>query len=168
MQLCTDTAADAAMLIDALSQDWQGRSLFMFPPFPLLSKVIQKLRTTQEGEVILIAYLPGGHHNHGFHIYYVFVWTTLSSFRTDRAYCHNRDMSWMASGTICMLGGSHATLPNSRIFKEVSRLVAALEDPQYTECTTAGGFASLTGPQDKEFISFSHSCSNSNFSILSL
>ena len=27
----------------------------MFPPFPLLSKVIQKLRTTQEGEVILTA-----------------------------------------------------------------------------------------------------------------
>ena len=29
--------------------------MFMFPPFSLLSKVIQKLRKTQEGEVILIA-----------------------------------------------------------------------------------------------------------------
>ena len=44
-----------ALAIDALSQDWQGWSMYMFPPFPLLSKVIQKLRTTQEGEVILIA-----------------------------------------------------------------------------------------------------------------
>ena len=43
-----------ALAIDALSQDWQGRSMFMFPPYPLLSR----LRTTQEGEVILIA--PGG------------------------------------------------------------------------------------------------------------
>ena len=44
-----------APAIDALSQDWQGQSMYMFPPFSLLSKVIQKLRTTQEGEVILIA-----------------------------------------------------------------------------------------------------------------
>ena len=36
-----------ALAIDALSQDWQGRSMYMFPPFPLLNKVIQKLRTTQ-------------------------------------------------------------------------------------------------------------------------
>ena len=44
-----------ALAIDALSQDWQGRSVYMFPPFLLLNKVIQKLRTTQTGEVILIA-----------------------------------------------------------------------------------------------------------------
>ena len=88
---------------DALSQDWQGRSIFMFPRFPLLSKVIQKLRTTQESEVILIA--PWWPHNRGFHIYYVFVWTTLSSFHTTGTYFHNRDMSWIASRTICMLGG---------------------------------------------------------------
>ena len=45
-----------ALAIDALSQDWQERLMYMFPPFPLLNiKVIQKLRTTQEGEVILIA-----------------------------------------------------------------------------------------------------------------
>ena len=44
-----------ALAVDALSQDWQGRSMYMFPPFPLLSKVIQKLWSTQEAEVILIA-----------------------------------------------------------------------------------------------------------------
>ena len=44
-----------ALAIDALSQDWQGRSMYMFPPFVLLNKVIQELRTTQTGEVILIA-----------------------------------------------------------------------------------------------------------------
>ena len=44
-----------AVVIDYLSQDWQGRSMYMFPPFPLLNRVIQKLRTTQEGEVILLA-----------------------------------------------------------------------------------------------------------------
>ena len=44
-----------ALAMDALSQDWQGRSMYMFPPFTLLSKVIQKPRATQEAEVILIA-----------------------------------------------------------------------------------------------------------------
>ena len=43
-----------ALAIDALSQDWQGRSMYMFPPFLLLNKVIQKFRNTQMGEVILI------------------------------------------------------------------------------------------------------------------
>ena len=44
-----------ALAVDALSQDWQGRSMYMFPPFPLLSKVMQKLRSTQVAEVILVA-----------------------------------------------------------------------------------------------------------------
>ena len=44
-----------ALAVDALSQDWQGRSMYMFPPFPLLSNVIQKLRSTQVAEVVLIA-----------------------------------------------------------------------------------------------------------------
>ena len=30
-----------ALAVDALSQDWQGRSMYMFPPFPLLNKVMQ-------------------------------------------------------------------------------------------------------------------------------
>ena len=44
-----------ALGVDALSQDWQGRSMYMFPTFPLLNKVIQKLWSTQAAEVILIA-----------------------------------------------------------------------------------------------------------------
>ena len=37
-----------ALAIDALSQDWQGRSMYMIPPFPLLNKVIQKLHAIQK------------------------------------------------------------------------------------------------------------------------
>ena len=44
-----------ALAVDALSQDWQGRSMYMFPPFPLLNKVMLKLRSTQVAEVILVA-----------------------------------------------------------------------------------------------------------------
>ena len=38
---------------------------------------------------------------------------------TSGTNCHNRYMSRMASCTVCVLRGSHAALPNSRIFKEV-------------------------------------------------
>ena len=36
--------------------------------------------------------------------------------------------------------------------KEVSRLAAALGDPLQIECTTTGGYASLTGPYGKDLI----------------
>ena len=38
-------------------------------------------------------------------------------------------MSRIASCTVCILGGSHAALPSSRIFEEVSRLMAAPRRP---------------------------------------
>ena len=44
-----------ALAVDALSQDWPGRSMYIFPPFPLLNKGMQKLRSTQVAEVILVA-----------------------------------------------------------------------------------------------------------------
>ena len=47
-QLMSPVPEHQALAIDALTQDWQGRSMYRFPPFPLLSKVIQKLRSTQE------------------------------------------------------------------------------------------------------------------------
>ena len=120
-----------ALPIDALSQDCQGRLMYMFPPFPLLSKVIQNLRTIQKGEVILIPpwwpsqlWFP-----HLLHLcvdqplFFTYCWDLLS----QQGY---------VSG---MQRGSHAALPSSRIFKR------SLEYPQQTECTTTGGFPSLTG-----------------------
>ena len=41
-----------ALAVDALSQDWQGRSMYMFP---LFNRVMQKLQSTQAAEVILVA-----------------------------------------------------------------------------------------------------------------
>ena len=50
---------------------------------------------------------------------------------------------------ICLDGKcSHAALPSKRSLDSRQ----PLEDPQQTECMTTGGFASLTGPQDKELI----------------
>ena len=68
-------------------------------------------------------------HNCGFHIYYVFVWTTLSSFHTARTYCHKA--RYVSNGKSCCLRAwcSHAALPSSRIFEEVTRLAAAPRRP---------------------------------------
>ena len=43
--------------------------------------------------------------------------------------CSCSCMSQMASGAICMHRGSHAVLPSSRIFKEVSRVAVAPRRP---------------------------------------
>ena len=44
-----------ALAVDALSQDRQGRLMYMFPPILLLNKIIQKLQVTQAAKVIMIA-----------------------------------------------------------------------------------------------------------------
>ena len=94
LQFMSPGTEPRAREIDAMSHDWQRRLMYMFPQFPLLSKVIQKLRTIEEGEVILIApwwpsqlWFP-----HLLHVY-VCVGTTLASFRTAETYFHKRDMS---------------------------------------------------------------------------
>jgi ribonuclease HI len=44
-----------AMAVDALSLSWENRWMYMFPPFPVLTLVMQKLQATQQAELILIA-----------------------------------------------------------------------------------------------------------------
>ena len=82
-----------ALAVNTLSQDWQGRSMYMFSPYPLLNKVIQKLHTTWNSEIILIA--PCGHHNRGSHAYSDCVCVDHPRFFPYRRdpYCHNRDSS---------------------------------------------------------------------------
>ena len=97
-----------ALAVDALSQDWQVRSMCMFPPFSLLNKVIQKLRSTQAAEVASwwpkqswfstpTSSLCG---------------SPLCVFPTVEIFCPSRirSMSRTESRTICTHGGSHATL----------------------------------------------------------
>ena len=86
-----------ALAVDALSQDWQGRSMYTFPPFPLLNKVMQKLRSTQVAEVILV------------------VSTSTTSLCGTPASSPLPSQS--ETRTICTYGGSHATLQSSRLFR---------------------------------------------------
>ena len=123
--------------------------MFMFSPFPLLSKVIQKLRTTQEGEVILIApwwssqpWCP--------HLLHLCVDHPLF-------FPYSRDL--LSQQGYVSDGKSNACLEapmqqyqTAGFWRRSLDLWQPIEDPQHTECTTTDGFASLTGPQDKELI----------------
>ena len=106
-----------ALAVEALSQDWQGRSMYMFPPFPLLSKFIQKLRSTQEAEVILIAswwpkqsWFP--------HLLRLCVDHPLF-FPYRRDPLSQQDQRYVSDrkSYSLMHGGSHATLQSSRLFR---------------------------------------------------
>ena len=99
-----------ALAVDALSQDWQGRSMYMFPPFPLLSKVIQKLRSTQAAELVLVApwWLTQSWFPHLLRlcVEHPLALPTVGIFCPSRI----RSMSRTESRTICTHGGSHVTL----------------------------------------------------------
>ena len=118
LQFMSPILEPLALVVDALSQDWQGRSVYIFLPFPLLNKVIQRLCATQEAEVILIApcwpsqlWFP-----HLLRLCFSLCFFLCFS-HTAEIYCHNRDRDspWTESRTICTHGGSHATLQSSRI-----------------------------------------------------
>ena len=97
-----------ALAVDALSQDWQGRSMYMFPPFPLLNRVMQKLRSTQAAEVILVApWWPSQ------------PWFPHLLRLCVKIFCPSRttSTSQTESHSICTHGGSHATLQSSRLFR---------------------------------------------------
>ena len=141
-----------ALAIDALPQDWQVRSMFMFPPFPLLSKAIQKLRTTQEGEVILIA------------SYLVAITTMVSTSTTSL--CGPPSLLSVQPGPtvttgICL---GRQVIPSASLealmqyyqtagfFFKVSRLVVAPRRPSTYRVYNDRWLRFLTGSQDKELI----------------
>ena len=114
----------------ALSQDWQGRSMYMFPPFPLLNKVIQKLRSTQVAEVILVApWWPS--HSWFPHLLRLFVEHPLV-FPYRRDLLSQQDQKYISDGKSYHL---HVWMALMRHYKaagfsdEVSRLAAAPRRP---------------------------------------
>ena len=91
-----------ALAIGALSQ---GRSMYV----SIIPFAQQSLRNYMPPRTV--------RPNHGSHPYFDCVWTTIASFHTTEIYCHNRDLPWMESRTVCMDGGPLAALPSSRIFR---------------------------------------------------
>ena len=105
-----------ALGVDALSQDWQGRSMYMFPPFPLLSKVIQKLQDTQEAEVILIA--PWWPKQSWFPHLLCLCVDHLLFFPYRQDLLSQQDQKYVSENcTVCLHLGSRVTLQSSRLFR---------------------------------------------------
>ena len=142
-----------ALAVDALSQDWQGRSVYMFPPFSLL-KVIQKLRFHPGGrsfsrsplvaETVVV-----------FHTYFVFVWITPACFPYRRDLLSQQDQKYVSDGKSYHLHTSRLSCDTIRQQAFQTRSLGSpqpLRGPQPIACTTISRFASLLGPQGKGLI----------------
>ena len=139
-----------ALAVNALSQDWQGRSMYMFPQFPLLNKVIQKLRSTQaeEGSPLVAE--------------------SIVVSTSTRSLCGTPPSSSLPSGSSVPAGSEYISdgksyhlhalrLSCDTIKQQVfqARSLGSrqpLGGLQPNVCTTIGGFASLDGPQGKDLI----------------
>ena len=142
-----------ALAVDALSQDWQGKSMYMFPPFPLVNKVIQKLRSTQVAEVILTA--PWWPKESWFlHLLHLCVDHPLF-FPYCRDLLSQQDQNYVSDGKSYHL---HAWRLSCDTIKQQTFQSRSLGSPQLLEGlqTSAGmmigGFTSLDGPQGKGLI----------------
>ena len=140
-----------ALAVDALSQDWQGRLMYMFPPFPLLSKVIQKLRLTQEAEVIQIA--PWWPKQSWFaHLLCLCVDHPLF-FPYHRDLLSQQDQRYVSDGKSYRLHAWRLSCDTTKqqAFQTTSLgLSQPLGDPQPIACMTIGGFASPDGLQGRD------------------
>ena len=142
-----------ALAVDALSQDWQGRSMYMFPPFPLLSKVIQKLRSTQAAEVVLIA--PWWPSQSWFpHLLRLCVEHPLVlPYRQDLL--SQQDQKYVSDRKSYHLHAWRFSCDTTKQQVFQTRSLGSqqkAEGPQPIACTTIGGFASLDGLQGKGLI----------------
>ena len=113
-----------ALAINAPSQPWLGPSMYMFPPFLLCTKGTPDTN----------------------------VWINLEFYLTAEICCLNQGTSRTGSHTICRHRSSHAALPNRDFQKRSLGLQLLLEESQQTACTTTGGIALLSRPQNKELI----------------
>ena len=137
-----------ALAVDALSQDWQGRSMYMCPRFPLLSKVIQKLGSTQTAELILTA--PWWPSQSWFpHLLRLCVEHPLV-FPYRRDVLSQQDQKYVSDGKSYHLHAWRLSCDTIKQQVFQTRSLGSqqlLEGSQPIACTTIGGFASLDGPQ---------------------
>ena len=132
-----------ALAVDALSQVWQGRSMYLFPPFPLLSRNFAQQshsETWLHSGGILIA--PWWLVNCGFHTYHVSVWNTPVCFPYHRDLLSQQDQKYVLDGKSCHL---HAwsqgdSAPAQTVASEPTVDVASIYDdaPQGPEDQSEG------------------------------
>ena len=139
-----------ALVVDALSQDWQGRSMYMFPPLSLLNKVIQKLRSTQAAEVILI--VPWWPKQSWFpHLLRLCVEHPLA-FPYRRDLLSQQNQKYVSDGKSYHLHTWRLSCHTIKWQAFQTRSLGSrqhLGGPQPIACTMIGGFTSPDGPQGK-------------------
>ena len=124
-------------------------------PFPLLSKVMQKLRSTQVAEVILVA--PWWPTQSWFpHLLRLCVEHPLVLlYRRD--FLSQQDQKYVSDGKSYHLHVWRLSCDTIKQQAFQKRSLCSRQppgDPQPIACTTIDGFASLDGPQDKGLIYF--------------
>ena len=131
----------------------QGRSVYMFPLFPLLNKVIQKLQSTQAAEVILIA--PWWPKQSWFpHLLRLCVDHPLF-FPNRRDLLSQQDQKYVSDVKSYHLQAWRLSCDTIKQQAFQTRSLGSpqpLGGPQPIACTTIGSFASLDGPQGKGLI----------------
>ena len=133
-----------------LSQDWQGRSKYMFPPFQLLSKVVQKLRSTQVAEVILVA--PWWPSQPWFPLLLRLCVENPLALPYRQDLLSQQDQKYISDGRSFHL---HAWRLSCDITKQQAFQTRSLGsqqllgDPRPIECTTTDGVVLLDGLRDK-------------------
>ena len=148
-QFMSLTPEPRALAVDALSQDWQGRSMYMFPLFPLLNKVIQKIWSTQEADVILIApWWP----KQSWFPHPLRLCMDHSLFFPYRDLLSQQDQRYISDGKYRLhaLRLSCDTTKQQAFQTRSLGLQQHLGDPQPIACTTIGGFASPDGLQGRD------------------
>ena len=142
-----------ALAVDALSQDWQGRSMYMFPPFPLLNKVLQKLRSTQVAEVILVA--PWWPSQSWFpHLLRLCVEHPLV-LPYHRDLLSQQDQKYISDGKLFHPHAWRLSWDTTKRQAFQTRSLSSrqpLEGPQPIACMTIDGVASFDGLQDMALI----------------
>ena len=142
-----------ALAVDALSQDWQGRSMYMFPPFPAHQSHSEALvhpgsRSNSRSPLVTETVVV-------FHTYFVFVSITPVCFPYHRDLLSQQDQKYVLDGKLYHL---HAWRPSCDTIKQQAFQTRSLGSPQPLRgpqpiaCTTIGGFALLLGPQGKDLI----------------
>ena len=141
-----------ALAIDALTHDWQGlsQSMYMFPLFALFNKVIQKLCATQDGDRILIVIDPWWPSQPYFpHLLGLCVDHTIIPYHRDPL----SQQGFISVGKLYHLHEWRLSCSTIRQqdFQKSSLGSRVRASPQ-TACRMTGGFASVTGLQDRELI----------------
>ena len=146
-----------AEAVDALSQEWTNLSLYAFPPFILLGRVLRKIRMDKVHQAVLLAPIWPNQH------WYPLLLEMITDFPVTLPQLpdllespagdphplieegHLRLAAWKVSGRVSVIGGFR---------KQLSNLSPLHGDPAQKGCTTVPGGNGVAGVRDGRLVCF--------------